>query len=257
MARSLLHLGKLDFGFVFIGTVLRNGCDEPQWPEMPYDRKRFEQASHLFNKIKQNGYACDDVTYETIVDTLCKTASVEKALISFPNINLDKRSNPLMYNAIINGLCKNKQILRAHYFCKYIEGKDIDIIMLNIVVDARCKDGMIKEAQTLFEVMPKNGVQPNVVTYNALIDGLCNSGKWEEATELFNQMSSSGILPNPDVIVYALMNEFDLQSQMDEANGGLKVDIRKHAVFKNMCKSINLDMPKKLDTDVICDELVT
>jgi pentatricopeptide repeat protein len=51
--------------------------------------------------------------------------------------------------------------------------KDINpsVYTLNILVDALCKEGKVKDAKNVIAGMMKEGVRPNVVTYTSLMDG--------------------------------------------------------------------------------------
>ena len=48
-----------------------------------------------------------------------------------------------------------------------------DVQTFSILVDTRCKEGMLTEAKEVFDVMIQRGIDPNIVTYNSLIDGYC------------------------------------------------------------------------------------
>jgi len=52
-------------------------------------------------------------------------------------------------------------------------GRDVmpNTVTFTILVDGLCKEGMVSEAQRVFETMTEKGVEPNIHTYNALMDG--------------------------------------------------------------------------------------
>ena len=46
-----------------------------------------------------------------------------------------------------------------------------DVYTFNILVDTRCKEGMLTETKEVFDMMIQRGIEPDVVSYNSLIDG--------------------------------------------------------------------------------------
>ncbi|KAB1224493.1 hypothetical protein CJ030_MR2G016382 [Morella rubra] len=65
---------------------------------------------------------------------------------------------------------------------------ELNVVLYNTVIDGLCKDRLVTEALNLSSEMTSKGIHPNLVTYNSLIQGLCKSGEWKEATKLLNDM---------------------------------------------------------------------
>ncbi|KAK2366966.1 putative pentatricopeptide repeat-containing protein, mitochondrial [Trifolium repens] len=80
-----------------------------------------------------------------------------------------------------------------------------DIVTFNILVDAFCKEGNVKQAINVLAVMIKEGVKPDVVTYNALMDGYCLVNQVNKALGILNTMTDKGVAPN--VRSYKLVRE--------------------------------------------------
>ncbi|KAM7513833.1 hypothetical protein LguiA_003416 [Lonicera macranthoides] len=51
-------------------------------------------------------------------------------------------------------------------------------------------------AKELLLSLPLKGLQPNTCSYNIMISGLCKEGKLKEANTLFNKMEEKGCLPD-------------------------------------------------------------
>ena len=115
--------------------------------------------------------------------------------------NRDTKPNTIIYNTIIDGLCKDKMVDQAlillsemiekciapnvvtysccHFFFTQMRDRKIvpDVITFSIMVDALCKEGEIEHAKDLIRSMIQQGQHPNTVTYHALMDGLLLAGK--------------------------------------------------------------------------------
>lgn len=63
-----------------------------------------------------------------------------------------------------------------------------DVITLNVLIDAFCKEGMTKEAHKPLDVIVRIGEEPNAVTCRTIIDGYCFIGQIDEANKVFHFM---------------------------------------------------------------------
>ncbi|XXG47078.1 hypothetical protein AAC387_Pa02g1778 [Persea americana] len=111
-----------------------------------------QEALDLFGEMLEKGRTPDEITYNTLMNGLCKIGSTVSALQLFRHIKkASSRPKP-------------------------------DTITYSILIDGLCKDGLLNEALDLFSEMIDSSISPNVVTYTSLLHGLCNSGWWKEAT---------------------------------------------------------------------------
>ncbi|PON68180.1 Pentatricopeptide repeat [Parasponia andersonii] len=126
----------------------------------------------LFWEILGKKHPCDEVTYATIIDGLCKAGKTSEALELLTKKHDGKWIKPSVY-------CSNP------------------------IVDSPCKEGRMDESLSLFHDMINYGVVPDVVTYNSLIHGMCKSCPREEAKRFlvgfcmmqeFHQMSTPTML---------------------------------------------------------------
>lgn len=67
-------------------------------------------------------------------------------------------------------------------------GCNPDKVVYNTIIDGLCKDRLVNEAMELFSETEERGIPPSVVTYNSLLYGFCNLGRLNEATRLFKEM---------------------------------------------------------------------
>jgi pentatricopeptide repeat protein len=71
-----------------------------------------------------------------------------------------------------------------------------DIAMYNILIDAMCKFGNLKDARKLFSELFVQGLLPNVQIYTTIINNLCKEGLLDEALEAFRNMEGDGCPPD-------------------------------------------------------------
>ncbi|PON55031.1 Pentatricopeptide repeat [Parasponia andersonii] len=73
----------------------------------------------------------------------------------------------------------------------------------SVLIDSVCKEDKNGEAVSLFELMTRQVIEPDVVTFNALISALCKSSQSDEAAQFLKNMTSRGI--SPDIVTYNIM----------------------------------------------------
>ncbi|KAL6200511.1 hypothetical protein ACLB2K_030292 [Fragaria x ananassa] len=73
---------------------------------------------------------------------------------------------------------------------------ELNIVVYNVVIEGLCKAGNIVYARDLFSHLSSKGVQPDVITYNIMIHGLCYHGLIIEAEKLLREMREKGCPPD-------------------------------------------------------------
>ncbi|KAL4565816.1 hypothetical protein LXL04_029922 [Taraxacum kok-saghyz] len=98
--------------------------------------------------------------------------------------------NVVTYNTLIDGLCKNRRAEEAAMLMDQmiIEGLKPDKFTYNSILSHFCKMGDIKRATDTVQVMITNGCEPDIVTYGTLIQGLCKAGKIDVACRLLRSI---------------------------------------------------------------------
>ncbi|KAI0500059.1 hypothetical protein KFK09_018267 [Dendrobium nobile] len=158
-----------------------------------------DEAFRIFNDLKLKGYACDVVTYTTMIDGLCKSGRMEEALLLWSEMVANGiRPNNYTYNAIINGYCKSGNIDHARkiYDEMLSKGFKESTVSCNTMLAGLCLHGRLADAINLFAEMPKRGIHHDVITYNTLIQCLCKEGKTSDAIELYSSMLATSIKPS-------------------------------------------------------------
>lgn len=70
------------------------------------------------------------------------------------------------------------------------------IITYTILIGALCREGLLDDADQLFQKMSTKGIKPTTRVYNLLISGHCNFGLTGKALELMSHMEELFILPD-------------------------------------------------------------
>ncbi|KAK1440485.1 hypothetical protein QVD17_06312 [Tagetes erecta] len=72
----------------------------------------------------------------------------------------------------------------------------LDVVSLNIVIDAFCRMGMPDKACVVMVEMEKTGIMPDVITYTTLISAFYKLNRAEIGNGIWNLMVMKGCLPN-------------------------------------------------------------
>ena len=101
---------------------------------------------------------------------------------------VEKELNVVIYNSILNGLCKEMSVDVARWMIDSLKSLVLpDAITYNTLINGNCGCGNIDEAFALFLEMRKVGRLVNRVTYNTLINFLCKFGCIQQAKELMKR----------------------------------------------------------------------
>ncbi|CAN6722742.1 unnamed protein product [Malus baccata var. baccata] len=166
------------------------------------------------------GYACNEITYATMISGLCKQGKISKALETLKKMWEDGRFEPKQdcYNPITDSLCKESRMDEALTLFRDMISKSVvpDIISYNSLIHGLCNMSRWEEVLPLFEGMEDHGVRSDVVTYTTLVYALCQLGRLEKAKSFLICMFNGRI--SPDVYTYSvLMNALCKDDRIQEA----------------------------------------
>ncbi|KAL8513005.1 hypothetical protein ACS0TY_019249 [Phlomoides rotata] len=69
----------------------------------------------------------------------------------------------------------------------------LDVVTLSTLMDVHCKEGKMREAESILEFMVKMNVCPNIITYGSMIEGYCKSGNVDEAWRMLQEIPCIGL----------------------------------------------------------------
>ncbi|KAB2623108.1 pentatricopeptide repeat-containing protein [Pyrus ussuriensis x Pyrus communis] len=257
----LCRLNRVDLGFSVLATTLKYGLQP--------DAHSMSILLHGLCKYKEKGYTCDEITYATMINGLCKAGKTSKALEILTNMLEDVKFKPKQgcYNPIIDCLCKEGQIDEEERIQEALtllenmttKGIKPDVVTFTSLISASCKSGNWEEGVRFFKTMIGYGALPNIVTYNAVLNALCKKGKTAEALNLVEEMISSW--EKPDVVTYSsLINGLCRTSQLREStrvfNRMLDEGIAPNVITYNslihgMCRTAQWEEATRLFDDMV------
>ncbi|GKD72921.1 pentatricopeptide repeat-containing protein [Tanacetum coccineum] len=147
------------------------------------------------------------VTFNALIDGLCKSCELQKARLMFYKMEIGK--NPSLFLRLTQGsdrvvdsgslqtmvtkLCESGSTLKAY---KLLAQLADTAIMPTITT---YNSGILDGAFNLFKELQLSGISPDSVTYGTLINGLQIAGREDDAFMLLEEMVSNGCKPTPAV----------------------------------------------------------
>lgn len=181
--------------------------------------KTIEEARSFYDEMIQLGCRPDIVTYNTLLDALCKGMDMREAF----KIVDEMRENECYpdvktYTVLIGGLGLIGQHDRA---CKLLKemteyGCYPDAAVYNAIIKNFCMARKLSEGYRFLDEMVKAGIDPNPNTYNNFIRYYYRSSNCEEAWNVHQRMIRSGCLPHTQMCML-LMKLFCQRDQLDLA----------------------------------------
>jgi pentatricopeptide repeat protein len=167
-------------------------------------RGMIDEAQELFDQIEKLGFVPSVVTFNALINGLCKAHKLKEAILLCSNVEMRRtywlflRGPDLQKK--VQQMCEAGQFLNAYEFLTLINSRvKPDIITYNILINACCRAREINFAKRLFKELQKNGLSPDCVTYGTLINGLYIVDQEEEAFNIFNRMQEAGCEPTLSV----------------------------------------------------------
>ncbi|KAF5941199.1 hypothetical protein HYC85_022366 [Camellia sinensis] len=141
------------------------------------------EAREIFNEMEKVGCFPSVVTFNALIDGLCKDGDLDEAHLLFYKMEIGR--NPSL-------------------FLRLSQGTDrvLDSASLQTMVAKLCDSGLILKAYKLLMQLADSGVLPNITTYNILINGFSkarNINREEDAFGVFDQMKKNGCMPSSAV----------------------------------------------------------
>ncbi|CAD5335587.1 unnamed protein product [Arabidopsis thaliana] len=161
----------------------------------------------------------NDVTYNIMIDYLCKEGNLEAAKELFHQMqNANLMPTVITYTSLLNGY--DKMGRRAEMFPVFDEaiaaGIEPDNIMYSVIINAFLKEGMTTKALVLVDQMfAKNAVDDgcklSISTCRALLSGFAKVGEMEVAEKVMENMVRLQYIPDSATVI-ELINESCISS---------------------------------------------
>eukprot|EP01018_Ginkgo_biloba_P009161 Gb_05336 [translate_table: standard] len=206
-----------------------------------------EDARSFYDEMIQLGCTPDTVTYNSLLDALCKGREIREAFKIVEKMRENECPTDVKtYTILIGGLgligqpdkaCKLLKEMREYGYCP-------DAAAYNAVIQNFCRARRLSDAYKILDEMVNKGVDPNPNTYNTFVRYYYRTRDWIEAWDLYRRMIGSGCLPNTQTCIL-LMELFCRHEQLDIA-----IELWNDMLQKG-CGSYSLVLDVLMD--VLCD----
>ncbi|XP_020521285.1 putative pentatricopeptide repeat-containing protein At1g02420 [Amborella trichopoda] len=205
-ARNVYHSLKRSFRpNILTFNILLSGWKTPQ------------EAESFFGEMIELGCKPDLVSYNCLVDALCKGRELDKAL-KIVQMMREKEIYPdvMTYTSIIGGLglmgqpdkaCEVLKEMREH-------GCYPDTPAYNAAIRNFCIARRLGDAYRSMDEMVMKGLSPNPTTYNLFFRCFYQSNDLSSAWSMYQRMMETGCLPNTQTCMF-LIKLFKRQEKLE------------------------------------------
>ncbi|KVI01434.1 Pentatricopeptide repeat-containing protein [Cynara cardunculus var. scolymus] len=223
---SRIEKDGLTFDVVFYGSIV-------------YEIRDFDGVFRLLDEMKEHGVHPSVVTYNTIINGLCKSGRTAEAY----EISIGIRGDVVTYSTLLHGYIREKDSMGLLMTKRRLEeaGVSMDVVMCNVLIKALFLVGSFEDAYVIYKGMVEMGLTANHATYYTLIDGYCKCGRIEEALEIFDELRRTSLtsVESYNCIINGLckQNMIDMAIQVFiELHGrGMPLDL---GIYRNLLQSI-------------------
>ncbi|XP_010426378.1 PREDICTED: pentatricopeptide repeat-containing protein At3g48810-like [Camelina sativa] len=155
---------------------------------------RIQMIYTVYRDMKRDGFEPNVFTYNVLLKALCKNNKVDgakKLLVEMSNKGCCP--DAVSYTTVISSMCEFGMVKEGRELAEKFEPV---VSVYNALINGLCKDHDYEGAFDLMREMVEKGITPNVISYSTLINVLCNSGQIELAFSLLAQMLKRGCHPN-------------------------------------------------------------
>jgi pentatricopeptide repeat protein len=146
-------------------------------------RLSLTKALDLFDRMTDNKSTKNtrplrsEVTYNTLISTLCSAEMPEKAFSIFAQMRRGGlRPDKYTYTSLLR-VCVNESDLQELFYDMLESGAKPDVVTYNTMIKTLCQKRQLTQATKLVTEMESRGISPDSRTYGALMNGLLQAGK--------------------------------------------------------------------------------
>ncbi|XP_020587602.1 pentatricopeptide repeat-containing protein At1g77405 [Phalaenopsis equestris] len=144
-------------------------------------RRRIWEANHMFRRMLFKGFVPDIVTYNCLIDGLCKTYRIGRAHELFNDMLMKGCiPNRVTYNSFIRYYSVVNEVDKAIEMMKEMVDRKHGMPSSSSytpVIHALCENGRVNEAREFLLEMVNGGHVPREFTYKLVCDALSRSGE--------------------------------------------------------------------------------
>ncbi|XP_019083085.1 PREDICTED: pentatricopeptide repeat-containing protein At1g63070, mitochondrial-like [Camelina sativa] len=179
-----------------------------------------------FREMSQRELVGDTFTYTTLIQGFFQADDCDHAQMVFKKMESDGVPPSIVtYNILLDGLCKNWKLEKAlagnvedgwDLFCTLnLKGVKPNVVTYTTMISGFCRKGLKNEAGALFNKMKEDGPLPNSDTYNTLIRAHLRDGDRAASAELIREMWSCGFVG--DASTFGLVTDMLFDGRLDKS----------------------------------------
>ncbi|KAB2025116.1 hypothetical protein ES319_D06G129700v1, partial [Gossypium barbadense] len=178
---TLLHgycrKGKLSKANAILNEMIRNGCG------------KILEAEELLQKMNEKGYGVDAVTCNIVIDGLCKSGKLDKAMEIAHEVwtrgsaALGNLGNSFI--GLVDNVSRSMRCILDTGKIDEAKKKFREMMGKNLQPDSLCKNGKIQDTTSILDDMLQMGINSNISTFRMFVEAFCKGSDFGVAKELF------------------------------------------------------------------------
>eukprot|EP00933_Yihiella_yeosuensis_P017785 TRINITY_DN14796_c0_g1_i2.p1 TRINITY_DN14796_c0_g1~~TRINITY_DN14796_c0_g1_i2.p1 ORF type:complete len:704 (-),score=169.57 TRINITY_DN14796_c0_g1_i2:263-2374(-) len=213
--------------------------------------KSVNKVLAVYKDMRDNGIACNTITYNTMLDACAKCSAMDQAAPLLQDMKeSDIEPDIITYSTIIKGYCLEGDIDRAFQVLQEMksDGKFApDEIMYNSIMDGCAKKRRVESALKLLEEMKAAGIKPTNYTLSILVKLLGHTRRLNMALQMVEDLCKQYKF-KPNIQVYTCMLHACFQNKhLDRAlltheqavSEGCRLDEKFYAVLAKGCMQMH------------------
>ncbi|OMO85438.1 hypothetical protein CCACVL1_10188 [Corchorus capsularis] len=219
--------------------------------------RQFNALEILLKQVKVQKLSLDSSVYRFIISSLLKGKKTQNAFWVFYEVNSPRTElgadlcNSLLAALVSDGYHGHAEKVFDEMFQKGVAFNSIgfagrvrvayevlqemrkkglapDVFFYNSLMEACCREDLVRPAKRLWDEMFASGCRGNLNTYNILIGKLSKIGEVDEALRLFQHMREKGVTPDATTyttLLQGLCQESNFESAIAIFNKSVEQDV--------------------------------
>ncbi|XP_061376002.1 pentatricopeptide repeat-containing protein At1g10270 [Gastrolobium bilobum] len=185
--------------------LVYDGVVNATYMEWFFNKGRDKEAMDSYKSLMDRQFRMTPATCNVLLEVLLNHGKEERAWALFDQM-LDNHTPPNFqavnsdtFNIMVNECFKLGKFAEALATFKKAGTKPnskpfaMDVAGYNNIISRFCENGMLSEAETLFEELCSKSLSPDVPTHRTLIDAYLKMERIDDALRVFNRMVDAGL----------------------------------------------------------------
>lgn len=226
------------------GILIKSYC-EARSPDLAIER---------LNEMEEKGIEITPITFTAILHSLYKSGRIDEAEKAWEDMAKRGISPDVgAYNVkLMNIHGGDPDGVKALIEEMRAAGVEPDTISYNYLMICYCRNGMLDEAEKVYQDLERNGCKPNAATYGTLIHYLCEKGRFVTGYKVFKESVRRRRMADFNTMK-PLLEGLAKESRRKEARGLLRTGTKKlppnlHKVWSSLGEQLGLEKIEEDET---------